>query len=72
MLWAYITTCKKLAGQTLFKLVYGTKAIIPMEYIIPNLWIAAMTHMVDHEAFEERLAQLEELEEERFLAGFHQ
>ena len=28
--------------------------------------------MTDCEALEERLAQLEELEEERFLVGFHQ
>jgi len=42
---------------------------MPMEYIIPNLQIVAMTGMADHEALEERLAQLEELEEERFLAG---
>lgn len=71
VLWAYKTTCKKLMGQTPLRLVYGTKAVMPMEYIIPRLWIAAMTGMSDHEALEERLAQLEELEEEQFLVGFH-
>lgn len=45
---------------------------MPMEYIIPSLWIVAMLGMSDHEALEERLAQLEELEEEQVLAGFHQ
>lgn len=45
---------------------------MPMEYIIPSLCIEVLTSMTDHEALEERLAQLEELEEERFLAGFHQ
>ena len=58
--------------QTPFKLVYGMEAIMPMEYIIPNLWIATIIGTSDHEALEERLAQLEELEEERFLARFHQ
>eukprot|EP00253_Pinus_taeda_P012405 PITA_12405 len=72
MLWAYQITCKKLTGQTYFKLVYGTEVIMPMEYIVPSLRIASMTGMADHEALEERLAQLEELEEEWFLEGFHQ
>ena len=29
VLWAYRTTCKKLTGQTTFKLVYGQEAIVP-------------------------------------------
>ena len=37
VLWAYRTTCKLLMGQTLFKLVYGKEAIMPMEYIVPSL-----------------------------------
>ena len=32
----------------------------------------AFTGMADHGAMEQRLAQLEELEEDRFLDGFHQ
>lgn len=43
-----------------------------MEYILPSLRIAALTSMTDRGAVEERLAQLDELEEERFFAGFHQ
>jgi len=42
-----------------------------MEDIVPSLWITVIIGMVDHRALEERLAQLEELEGEWFLAGFH-
>eukprot|EP00253_Pinus_taeda_P011758 PITA_11758 len=72
VLWAYRTMCKKLMGQEPFPLVYGTEALMPMEYIVPSLQIAALIGMSDHEALEERFVQLEELEEERFLARFHQ
>lgn len=44
---------------------------MPMEYIVPSFRIAAIIGMTNHGALEEQLAQLEELEEERFLAGFH-
>ena len=43
-----------------------------MEYIIPTLRIAALIRMADRGALEERLAQLVELDEDQFLAGFHQ
>lgn len=45
---------------------------MPMEYIMPSLRIAVLTGMTDCVTLEERLVQLEELEEERFLVGFHQ
>jgi len=43
-----------------------------MEYIVPSLRITMITGMADRGALEEWLTQLEELEEELFLAGFHQ
>eukprot|EP00253_Pinus_taeda_P034714 PITA_34714 len=72
VLWKYQTTCKKLTSQTPFWLVYGKEAIMPMEYIVPSLRITAITGMENRGALEEWLAQLEELEEEQFLARFHQ
>jgi hypothetical protein len=72
VLWAYRTTCKKLTMQTPFKLVYGLEALVPMEYLVPSLRIISFTGMDDTGTVQERLAQLVELEEDRFIAGFHQ
>ena len=70
-LWAYCTNSKRLTGQTPFKLVYGQEAVMPMEYIVPSLRIVAATGMDDAKTLEERAAQLIQLEEDRFIAGFH-
>ena len=72
VLWAYRMTYKKLTRQTHFRLVYGVEAVMPMEYIMPSQRRAVLTSMMDCGALKERLAQLDELEEERFLVGFHQ
>jgi hypothetical protein len=45
---------------------------MPMEFIVSSLCIAAITDLSDSSAIEERLSQLLQLEEDRFVAGFHQ
>ena len=45
---------------------------MPMEYILPSLRIAQITGMADIDTVQERLAQLLDLEEDRFIIGFHQ
>jgi hypothetical protein len=72
VLWAYRTTCKKLTMQTPFKLVYGIETVVPMENLVPSLIIASFIDMDDIGVVQDRLVQLVELEEDRFIAGFHQ
>jgi transposase InsO family protein len=72
VLWAYKTTCKKLTMQTPFKLVYGIEVVVTMVYMVPSLRIVSFIDMDDPSAIQERLPQLFELEEDRFIAGFHQ
>ena len=43
-----------------------------MEYIVPSLRIAEMTYMDDEATLEEHLNQLVQLEEDPFVASFHQ
>lgn len=43
-----------------------------MEYIVPSLRIATVMDMFDRNTMEEQLARLVDLEEDRFVIGFHQ
>ena len=53
-----------------FKLVYGQEAVIPMEYIVLSLHIAAETGKDNEGALEECLMQFIQLEEDQFVSGF--
>ena len=62
----------KLTGHTPFKLSYGQEVVMPMEFIVPSLRVASLTDMVDEDTVNERLLHLVGLEEDHFIAGFHQ
>jgi hypothetical protein len=61
-----------LTGHTPFKLVYGQEAMVPLEFLVPILRVAAITHMTEQGAVQERLNQLMTMEEDRILARFQQ
>jgi len=53
-----------LTGHTPFRLVYGQEAVMPLEYIVPSLWVAAFTDMTNPDVVQERLAQIIQLDED--------
>jgi hypothetical protein len=67
-----MTTTKKLHRYTSFHIVYGKEVVVPAEFITPSLYIAQATRITDKESVAERLAELQELEETRFMVDFHQ
>ena len=61
-LWAYKTSVKTTNGFTLFKLVYGLESIFPIECEIRSLKLAVQL-LPETSALEERLVELEQLDE---------
>lgn len=45
---------------------------MPIKYIVPGLKIATLTDMADADTMNQRLLHLVGIQEDRFLAGFHQ
>jgi transposase InsO family protein len=72
VLWDYRTTTKKIHKYTPFQLVYGKEAMVPTQFITLSLYIAQTTHISKEESVAQRIMELHELLETRFLANFHQ
>ena len=66
-LWAYRTTVRTLTKVTLFSLVHGCEAVLPLEIQILSLHVALTTEMTD-EKYRLRLQELEALDDKRLQA----
>ena len=72
VLWAYRTTYKRETNQTPFKLVYGQEDDVPLHFRKHTLEIAEILKLDMGEAKNERIFQLQKLEEDRIMAIQHQ
>ncbi|KAL3680880.1 hypothetical protein R1sor_023836 [Riccia sorocarpa] len=72
VLWAMRTAYKATTNHTLFHMVYGVEALVPMEFIVPTLRIATEYNLNPEEMLERRLKELLQLEESREQAFAHQ
>jgi hypothetical protein len=71
-MWEYKTAYKRSTGQTLFKLVYGQEAIIPLHFCANAgriTFILEFDHILN---MRQHLYQVNQLEEERMLSQQHQ
>ncbi|XP_016192121.1 uncharacterized protein LOC107633001 [Arachis ipaensis] len=69
ILWSYNTTIQTTTGETPFKLVYGTEALILVEVSIPTLRFEFYHH---NHNIDTRKAELDLVEEDRDIAAIKQ
>ncbi|PIN06337.1 hypothetical protein CDL12_21109 [Handroanthus impetiginosus] len=67
-LWAYRTTYRTVTQATSYSLVYGVKAVLPLESQIPSLWIAIQEGLTIEDNVRIWLEELEALDEKRLKA----
>jgi hypothetical protein len=72
VLWAYRTTYKRETNQTPFKMVYAQEVVVPLHFRQHTLEIAEVLKLDIGEAKNERIFQLQKLEEEKIIAIQHQ
>jgi hypothetical protein len=63
IVWAYRTTTRTSTGMTLYSLVYGGEAVLPLEVQIASLRVAIHEKLIDDEAVKLRLNELDDVEE---------
>nr|XP_025625780.1 uncharacterized protein LOC112718093 [Arachis hypogaea] len=69
ILWSYNTTIHNTTGETPFKLVYGSEALIPVEIGVPTLRAELCNDQHNHNI---RRAELDLAEEDREIAAIRQ
>lgn len=72
ILWAYRTTYKRATNKTPFRLVYGQEAVVPLHFQRQEPLISHVLHLDATAALDQRLFDLNKLEEDRTIAIYHQ
>ncbi|XP_069154689.1 uncharacterized protein [Solanum lycopersicum] len=70
-LLGYRTTVRTLTGATIYLLVYGTEAVVPVEVEIPSLRIIQEVELSNAEWVNKRIDQLALIDEKRMVAVCH-
>ena len=70
-LHGYHTSVRTSIGATLFSLVYGTEAVLPVEVEIPSLRVLMEAKLTEAEWCQTRLDQLNLIEEKRLIVMCH-
>ena len=72
MLWSYRIAYKTAIGTTLFNMVYGLHAVLPLEFLVPTLGVAKELEWIGHE-LSDQLEELERFDETRLatVAGMY-
>lgn len=71
-LWAYRMAYKRSTGQTPFRLVYGQEAVVSLHFQRQEPLISHILHLDAIAAINQRLFDLNKLEEDRSTAIYHQ
>ncbi|KAH9288330.1 hypothetical protein KI387_032447, partial [Taxus chinensis] len=66
------TTYNKLNKATPFQLVFGTEAVLPIEFMLPSLHIAFVGGLVDEQALDEYIEKMIQMDERRAIARWSQ
>ena len=67
ILWTYHTTPRRSIGETHFSMIYGVKAIIPLETGFPTLKTSSFTSSNNDELLEKSLNLIEEQRENAMI-----
>ena len=64
--WAYQVTYKMALGTMPFNLTFGMNVVLPMDFLIPTLWVAKTLKWYVHE-LSKRSKDLERLDETKLM-----
>ena len=67
ILWTYQTTPRRSIGETHFSMIYGVKAVIPLETGVPTLKTSSFTPSNNDELLEKSLNLIEEQRENAMI-----